>query len=167
MGVFWGEDARENYADSLEELQSLAATAGLEIVEIFTQFLKNPNITTYIGKGKVNEISNHAKAKKVHTLVFNDNLSPAQSRNISDMTRCNVVDRTELILDIFAKHARTRQAKLQVELAQLEYSFTKLKNLWKHLSRIEGGIGFRGPGEKQIELIAEKSEKKSLFSNRN
>ena len=160
VGVFWGEDARENYSDSLEELQSLARTAGLEIVEIFTQFLKNPNISTYIGKGKVNEISNLAKAKKIHTLVFNDNLSPAQSRHISDMTRCNVVDRTELILDIFAKHARTRQAKLQVELAQLEYSFTKLKNLWKHLSRIEGGIGFRGPGEKQIELDRREIRKK-------
>lgn len=89
---------------------------------------------------------------QVHTLIFNENLSPSQARNLANQTRCNVVDRTELILDIFARHARTKQAKLQVELAQLEYAYSRLKNQWKHLSRIQGGIGFRGPGEKQIEV---------------
>lgn len=152
IGVFCGEDSRENYSDSIEELKSLAETAELEIEKVFVQFLAKPNSSTYLGKGKIREIANQAKSKKIKTLVFNDNLSPAQSRNISNLTRCNVVDRTELILDIFAKHAKTKQAKLQVELAQLEYSYTKLKNLWRHLSRIEGGIGFRGPGEKQIEI---------------
>ena len=129
----------------------LAETANLEIVQIVVQNLEKPNISTYIGKGKLKEISYLSKKLKTNTLIFNDNLLPAQARNISDLTRCNIVDRTELILDIFAKHARTRQAKLQVELAQLEYSYTKLKRLWKHLSRIQGGIGFRGPGETQIE----------------
>ena len=160
IGVFCGENSRENFTDSMEELKSLAKTAELEIADSFTQFLYKPNASTYLGKGKVREIANQAKSKRVRTLVFNDNLSPAQSRNISNLTRCNVVDRTELILDIFAKHAKTRQAKLQVELAQLEYSYTKLKNLWKHLSRIEGGIGFRGPGEKQIEIDRREIRKK-------
>ena len=141
----------EDYNDSMEELKLLAETADLEIIQIIIQNLKKPNISTFIGKGKLHEISNLSKKLKTGTLVFNDNLTPAQSRNISDLTRCNVVDRTELILDIFARHARTKQAKLQVELAQLEYSYTKLKRLWKHLSRIQGGIGFRGPGETQIE----------------
>jgi len=141
----------EDYHDSMEELKLLAETADLEIIQIIIQNLKKPNISTFIGKGKLHEISNLSKKLKTNILVFNDNLTPAQSRNISNLTRCNVVDRTELILDIFAKHARTKQAKLQVELAQLEYSYTKLKRLWKHLSRIQGGIGFRGPGETQIE----------------
>ena len=141
----------EDYHDSMEELKLLAETADLEIIQIIIQNLTKPNISTFIGKGKLQEISHLSKKLKTNTLVFNDNLTPAQARNISNLTRCNVVDRTELILDIFAKHARTKQAKLQVELAQLEYSYTKLKRLWKHLSRIQGGIGFRGPGETQIE----------------
>lgn len=98
------------------------------------------------------EITAAAKGMQVTTLLFNENLSPSQARNLANQTRCNIVDRTELILDIFANHARTRQAKLQVELAQLEYAYSRLKNQWKHLSRIQGGIGFRGPGEKQIEV---------------
>ncbi len=108
------------------------------------------------------EITRSAKEKQVDTLIFNEELTPSQARNISNITFCNVVDRTELILDIFASHARTKQAKLQVELAQLEYSFSRLKNRWKHLSRIQGGIGFRGPGEKQIEV--DRREIKSRIS---
>ncbi|MBN2460587.1 MAG: GTPase HflX, partial [Candidatus Cloacimonetes bacterium] len=101
-----------------------------------------------------------AQKAGVNTLVFNNELSPSQSRNISDLTHCNVVDRTELILAIFARHARTNQAKLQVELAQLEYNYTRLKHMWRHLSRIEGGIGFRGPGEKQLEVDRREIRKK-------
>jgi GTP-binding protein HflX len=152
IGVLWGEEEKEHFAETLAELAHLAETAETEVVEVFTQTLKRPNTSTYVGKGKLRAISNRAKALGVKTLIFNNNLSPSQSRNISNSSRCNVVDRTELILDIFAKHARTRQAKLQVELAQLEYAYTKLKRKWKHLSRIEGGIGFRGPGETQIEI---------------
>jgi GTP-binding protein HflX len=152
VGVFWGKTSREHYDESMEELNHLAKTADVEVVDSFVQSLKKPDTGTYIGKGKLQEIKSIAQNSKVNTLIFNNNLSPSQSRNISDITGCNVVDRTELILDIFAKHARTRQAKLQVEVAQLEYAYTKLKRMWKHLSRIQGGIGFRGPGETQIEV---------------
>ena len=152
VGVFWGKISREHYNESLEELYRLAKTAEVEVVDSFVQSLKKPDTATYIGKGKLQEIKNTAENMKIRTLIFNNNLSPSQSRNISHITGCNVVDRTELILDIFAKHARTRQSKLQVELAQLEYAYTKLKRMWKHLSRIQGGIGFRGPGETQIEV---------------
>jgi GTP-binding protein HflX len=152
VGVFWGKTSREHYDESVEELYHLAKTAEVEVVDSFVQSLKKPDTATYIGKGKLQEIKSIAQNSKVNTLIFNNNLSPSQSRNISNITGCNVVDRTELILDIFAKHARTRQAKLQVEVAQLEYAYTKLKRMWKHLSRIQGGIGFRGPGETQIEV---------------
>lgn len=117
----------------------------------YFQQLEKPVAATFLGKGKIDEIARNAREQQVSTLIFNDDLTPSQARNIANLTHCNVVDRTELILDIFAKHARTHQAKLQVELAQLEYAYSRLKNKWKHLSRIQGGIGFRGPGEKQIE----------------
>ena len=116
------------------------------------QQLEKPCSSTFLGSGKIKEIARSARERQVTTLMFNENLTPSQARNIANATRCNVVDRTELILDIFATHARTRQSKLQVELAQLEYAYSRLKNQWKHLSRIQGGIGFRGPGEKQIEV---------------
>jgi GTPase len=161
IGVFWGDENKDHFTESFEELQLLAKTANVEVIETFSQQLKKPNTATYIGKGKLKEIAAKAKSQKVRTLIFNNNLSPSQSRNISDTSRCNVVDRTELILDIFANHAQTKQAKLQVELAQLEYALTKLKRLWKHLSRIQGGIGFRGPGETQIEVDRREIRKKS------
>jgi len=152
IGVHTDSETREHFDETMEELSQLATTSGVVVVDSLVQHLKKPHVATYVGKGKLGEIANVAKNRHAHTLIFNNNLSPTQSREISDSTHCNVVDRTELILDIFAQHARTKQAKLQVEMAQLEYSFTKLKNLWKHLSRIQGGIGFRGPGEKQIEV---------------
>lgn len=163
IGVFWGDQNKEHFQETMDELQHLADTAEVQVVKIFTQSLKRPNTTTYVGLGKLKEIASQAKSQQVSTLIFNSNLSPSQSRNISDLSGCNVVDRTEIILDIFAKHARTRQAKLQVELAQLEYAFTKLKRKWKHLSRIQGGIGFRGPGETQIESDRREIRKKSLI----
>lgn len=163
VGVYYGKNSREYYDETIEELHQLAKTAGVFVDNIFIQLLKKPNTATYIGKGKIKEIASKAKSHGVNTLIFNNNLSPSQSRNISDLTHCNVVDRTELILDIFALHARTKQAKIQVELAQLEYSYTKLKNLWKHLSRIKGGIGFRGPGETQIEVDRREIRKKIAF----
>ncbi|MDP8204597.1 MAG: GTPase HflX, partial [Candidatus Tenebribacter mawsonii] len=128
-----------------------------------SQAANRPNTSTYIGKGKLQEIKNAASSSHVHTLIFNNNLSPSQSLNISDVSGCNVVDRTEIILYIFARHARTKQSKLQVELAQLEYAYTKLKRKWKHLSRIQGGIGFRGPGETQIEVDRREIRKKTTI----
>ncbi len=163
IGVYWGEESKEHYSESMEELRLLADTANAEVVRSYIQSLQKPNTATYIGKGKLSEIKNEAQKNNVNTLIFNNNLSPSQSRNISDFTGCNVVDRTELILDIFALHAKTRQAKLQVELAQLEYAYTKLKRKWKHLSRIQGGIGFRGPGETQIEVDRREIRKKTII----
>lgn len=163
IGVIWGNEDRDHFDETMEELKHLAETAEVDVIEFFSQTLQKPNTGTYIGKGKLREIANKAKSQNVKTLIFNNNLSPSQSRNISDGSRCNVVDRTELILDIFAKHAKSKQAKLQVELAQLEYSYTKLKRMWKHLSRIQGGIGFRGPGETQIEVDRREIRKKTQF----
>jgi GTPase len=160
VGVFTGETSREYYDETVHELQELADTAGVEVVKVYVQSLPRPNTATYVGSGKIKEISDFALSHKTTTLIFNNNLSPSQSRNISDLTLCNVVDRTELIMDIFATHARTRQSRIQVELAQLEYSYTKLKRMWKHLSRIQGGIGFRGPGETQIETDRREIRKK-------
>jgi GTP-binding protein HflX len=161
IGIHWGRQTKANFTESMQELELLADTAGLEVVDSFSQNLPNPDSATYVGKGKLQEISNLCENKKIDVLVFNNDLSPSQSRNISDKCRCNVIDRTELILDIFAKHASTKQARLQVELAQLEYAYTKLKRLWKHLSRIKGGIGFRGPGETQIEVDRRQIRKKT------
>jgi len=160
VGVFSGEIDREYYDETMAELHRLTDAASVKVAKIFIQPLKRPNTATYIGKGKLEEIGKFAKTNEIKTIIFNNNLSPSQSRNVSVATRCNVVDRTELILDIFARHARTRQAKIQVELAQLEYSYTKLKGMWKHLSRIQGGIGFRGPGETQIETDRREIRKK-------
>ncbi len=161
IGMIWGDESTEHFNESMEELRQLAETAGCEVADTFSQASKRPNTATYVGKGKLQEIKNAASNSHVHTLIFNNNLSPSQSRNISDVSGCNVVDRTEIILDIFANHARTKQSKLQVELAQLEYAYTKLKRKWKHLSRIQGGIGFRGPGETQIEVDRREIRKKT------
>lgn len=161
VGVVWGDESSEHFNESMKELHQLADTAGCDVVNTFSQTLKRPDTATYVGKGKLQEIKQTASSTHVHTLIFNNNLSPSQSRNISDVSGCNVVDRTEIILDIFASHARTKQAKLQVELAQLEYAYTKLKRKWKHLSRIQGGIGFRGPGETQIEVDRREIRKKT------
>ena len=163
VGVHSENTTRDFFQESMEELRRLAETAGAEIIATFIQNLEKPFTSTYIGSGKIDEISRAAQKNSVNTLVFNNNLSPSQSRNISDLSGCNVVDRTEIILAIFARHARTKQAKLQVELAQLEYSYTRLKHMWKHLSRIEGGIGFRGPGEKQLEVDRREIRKKISF----
>jgi GTP-binding protein HflX len=136
----------------MQELENLSKTAGVEVVAKVVQTFEKQNPTFYIGKGKLEEIRKICRHKQVRTLIFNDNLSQSQVKNIASFTHCKVIDRTQLILDIFANHAHTNRAKLQVELAQLEYSYSRLKHLWGHLSRIEGGIGTRGPGEKQIEI---------------
>jgi GTP-binding protein HflX len=137
--------------DSLEELGELAATAGAEVAGNGTQRLEAPLAGTFIGKGKADEFAQHCRRQDIDTVIFDDELSPAQSRNLEKVFECKVLDRTALILDIFAQRARTREGKLQVELAQLQHLLPRLTRFWGHLSRQKGGIGMRGDGETQLE----------------
>ena len=137
--------------DPLDEIRGLARSAGLIVVGSMLQ--KRPDIVpaTYIGSGKVEELSELVQAHEADLVVFDNDLGPAQTRNLEKQLGVKVIDRTEVILDIFATRARTHEAHLQVELAQLEYAMPRLKRMWTHLSRYKGGIGVRGPGEKQLE----------------
>ena len=137
--------------DSLAELEELAATAGGDVVGNGTQKLDNPVAGTFIGSGKADEFAAQCRRENVDTVIFDDELSPAQSRNLETVFECKVLDRTALILDIFAQRARTREGKLQVELAQLQHLLPRLTRFWGHLSRQKGGIGMRGDGETQLE----------------
>jgi GTP-binding protein HflX len=116
-----------------------------------TQQLDRPNPATYLGKGKVDELRERIAAEDVTLVLFDDELSPTQGKNIEDATGCRVMDRAEVILDIFATRARSREARMQVELAQLEYMLPRLTRMWSHLEKMRGGIGLRGPGETQLE----------------
>ncbi|MHC4601010.1 MAG: GTPase HflX, partial [Planctomycetota bacterium] len=137
--------------DPLGEIRRLATDAGAVVVGECMQRRDRPEPSTYFGKGKSEEIAARAAEADADLVIADNDLSPAQVRNLEKIFSLKVIDRTELILDIFASRARTLQASLQVELAQLEYTLPRLKRMWTHLSRIEGGIGMRGPGEKQIE----------------
>ncbi len=137
--------------DSLDELAQLAETAGAAVVGRVTQVLPKPNPATYIGSGKVAAIKTMVAEHRIRTVIFDDDLSPNQIRNLERTLDCKLIDRSQLILDIFARRARTAVAKTQVELAQLDYLRTRLTRHWTHLSRQQGGIGTRGPGETQIE----------------
>jgi len=138
--------------DSLDELAELAVTAGAEVVGEGTQKLKAPAAGTFIGSGKADEFARHCRRQDVDTVIFDDELSPAQSRNLEKAFECKVLDRTALILDIFAQRARTSEGKLQIELAQLQHLLPRLTRYWSHLSRQKGGIGMRGgEGESQLE----------------
>ena len=143
---------RNSSEEPLEELRRLAETAGANIVHTVVQNRVSIDPVYYIGKGKAVELSRLAKEMDVDVLICDDDLAPAQVKNLEKVIDEKVIDRSELILDIFATRAKTFQAKLQVELAQLEYTKPRLKRMWTHLSRIEGGIGTRGPGEKQLEV---------------
>lgn len=138
-------------SNPLEELYGLAVTAGAEVVGTVVQKRQQPDPSTYIGKGKVEELARLVTEKKADLVIFDNDLSPAQGRNLERAVKARVIDRTELILDIFATRARTHEARLQVELAQLEYALPRLRRMWTHLGRIKGGIGMRGPGEQQLE----------------
>jgi GTP-binding protein HflX len=138
--------------EHLEELAQLASTAGAEVVGRGVQGRSRIDPTTYIGEGKVAELKETCEQWAVNLVVFDDDLSPAQGKNLEKVLGVRVIDRSELILDIFARHAKTQQAKIQVELAQLEYSLPRLKRFWEHLERQAGGIGARGPGETQLEV---------------
>ena len=135
----------------LEELRRLTETAGAQVLDRVVQKRSNPHPATFVGKGKAGEVGETAAALGADVIIFDHDLSPAQVRNLEKITERKIIDRSELILDIFATRAQTKQARVQVELAQLEYLRPRLRRMWTHLSRIEGGIGVRGPGETQIE----------------
>src|SRR5262245_4737891 len=151
---------QEIHGDPLEELEGLATTAASRIGSQLTQRREAPDSTTYLGKGKVEELKRMAAAADADVILFDNDLSPAQTRNLEEATGVKVLDRSELILDIFASRAQTFQARLAVELAQLQYSLPRLKQMWTHLSRLKMGIGMRGPGEKQLEVDRRLVEKR-------
>ena len=138
--------------DSMEELRELANSAGAEVVDTVTQKLAKPTGPYYIGRGKAELIKESIEDQQVTSVIFDDELSPAQGRNLENLLARKVLDRTQLILDIFAQRARSREGRLQIELAQLQYLLPRLTRMWHHLSRQTGGIGTRGPGETQLEV---------------
>lgn len=146
-----GSGARERTAEHLEELERLVDTAGGVVVGELVQQIDRPNPATYLGPGKIDELRACVEETGATLVVFDDELSPSQGKNVETLTGKRVVDRAELILDIFATRARSREARMQVELAQLEYMLPRLKRMWAHLERTAGGIGTRGPGETQLE----------------
>jgi GTP-binding protein HflX len=135
----------------LDELAFLAETAGAKTIKLFTQKLQHPDSKTFIGKGKLEEIKNYISGKDIRVAIFDDELSGSQINNIEKILEVKTIDRSDLILDIFASRAKTAQAKLQVELAQYQYLLPRLRGMWSHLERLGGGIGTRGPGETEIE----------------
>jgi len=151
IGVITNDQGYEKSMDYLDELAFLTLTAGGSVKKIFTQKLNHPNPKTFIGEGKINDIREYIKDNEVKTVIFDDELSATQERNISKIFNCKILDRTNLILDIFAQRAKTSYAKTQVELAQCQYLLPRLKGMWTHLERQKGGIGMRGPGETEIE----------------
>ena len=151
IGIITHEQGLEKSMDYLDELAFLTITAGGTVTKTFTQKLNNPNPKTFIGEGKINEIREYIKENNIQTVIFDDELSATQERNISKIFNCKILDRTNLILDIFAQRAKTSYAKTQVELAQCQYLLPRLKGMWTHLERQKGGIGMRGPGETEIE----------------
>ena len=151
VGLISSSQDEKQANEYLDELEFLADTAGAIILKKFTQKLDVPNTATFVGSGKLNEIGEYVKMMEADTVIFDDELSPTQLRNIERILECKVLDRTNLILDIFAKRAQTAHAKTQVELAQYQYLLPRLTRMWTHLERQQGGIGMRGPGETQIE----------------
>ncbi|MGO3108924.1 MAG: GTPase HflX [Sphingobacterium sp.] len=151
VSVITPENTETKAKEYLEELKFLVETAGGVTKGVFTQKLAYPDRTTFIGSGKLEEIKQHVIAEDIDIVVFDDELSPSQLRNVENELQVKILDRSNLILDIFAKHAKTAQAKTQVELAQLQYLLPRLTRMWTHLERQRGGIGMRGPGESQIE----------------
>jgi len=151
VGLITRETDKEKANEYLDELSFLVDTAGGIPVNRFIQALDTPNPKTFVGTGKLEEIKAYIKAAEIDLVVFDDELSPSQLRNVERKLECKVLDRTNLILDIFAKRAQTAHAKVQVELAQYQYLLPRLTGMWTHLERQKGGIGLRGPGETEIE----------------
>ncbi len=151
VGVIRDNQTAEQVEEYLDELAFLAETAGAATLKKFTQKLKHPDVRYFVGSGKLEEIKTYIEYANVNTVIIDDEISPAQQRNLETELKCKILDRTSLILDIFAMRAQTAQARTQVELAQMQYLLPRLKGLWTHLERQRGGIGMRGPGEKEIE----------------
>lgn len=151
VGLIYKEQTEPKVKEYLDELAFLAETAGTTCVKTFIQKLPYPDSKTFVGKGKLQEITEYVKAKGIGLVIFDDELTGSQIGNITDVTGVKTIDRSDLILDIFASRAKTAQAKVQVELAQYQYILPRLKGMWKHLERQGGGIGSRGPGETEIE----------------
>lgn len=151
VGLVYKEQTEPMVKEYLDELAFLAETAGAETIKTFIQKLPHPDSKTFVGKGKLEEIKTYVKAKGATVVIFDDELTGSQLGNIADALETRVIDRSDLILDIFASRAKTAQAKVQVELAQYQYILPRLRGMWKHLERQGGGIGSRGPGETEIE----------------
>ena len=151
IGVITKSQNEDQSKEYLDELEFLTYTAGGEVVKRFTQKMEMPNPKTFIGSGKMKNLQEFIKENEIGTAIFDDELSSAQERNISKILNCKVLDRTNLILDIFAQRAQTSYARTQVELAQCQYLLPRLRGMWTHLERQKGGIGMRGPGETEIE----------------
>ena len=152
VGIVNRQQTREQVDEYLAELEFLASTAGVLPVKKFVQNVDTPNRRTYVGTGKLEEIQQYIQENEIFLVIFDDELQPTQLRNIERELKVKVLDRTNLILDIFAQNARTAHAKAQVELAQYQYLLPRLAGMWTHLERQRGGIGMRGPGETQIEI---------------
>ncbi len=151
VGIITHQQSEEKLEEYLDELAFLTYTAGGEVMKRFTQKVDKPNPKTFVGSGKLEEIKTYVKEHHIDTVIFDDELSPAQQRNLSRELESKVLDRTNLILDIFAQRAQTSYARTQVELAQFQYLLPRLTGMWTHLERQRGGIGMRGPGETEIE----------------
>jgi len=151
VGVIQKDQTEEQVNEYLAELAFLAETAGAMTIKLFKQRLQHPDSRTFVGKGKLDEIKQYVAAKDIDMVIFDDELTGSQISNIEKEVKCRVIDRSDLILDIFASRARTASAKVQVELAQYQYILPRLKGMWTHLERQGAGIGSRGPGETEIE----------------
>jgi GTP-binding protein HflX len=151
VGIVTQNQSEEKLVEYLDELEFLTYTAGGEVIKRFWQKMDKPNPKTFLGTGKIEEIHHYVKSNEVSTIIFDDELTPSQQKNISKIIDCKILDRTNLILDIFAQRAETSYARTQVELAQCIYLLPRLSGLWTHLERQKGGIGMRGPGETEIE----------------
>ncbi|MBQ5827736.1 MAG: GTPase HflX, partial [Bacteroidales bacterium] len=151
VSVITPNNTEEQVTEYLDELQFLAETAGVVGEKRFVQRVDRPNSKTYIGSGKLEEIKAYIVENEIKLVIFDDELTPSQLRNLERELECRILDRTNLILDIFAQRAKTAYAKTQVELAQYQYLLPRLTRMWTHLERQRGGIGMRGPGESQIE----------------
>ena len=151
VGIVHKDETEQQLQEYLDELAFLAETAGAIAVKRFTQKLAHPDSKTFIGKGKLEEVKKYTEGKDIRVIIFDDELSGAQINNIEKVLEIKTIDRSDLILDIFAHRAKTAQARAQVELAQYQYILPRLRGMWKHLERLGGGIGPRGPGETEIE----------------
>jgi len=151
VGLVSKEQTETQVQEYMDELAFLAETAGAVTVKRFTQKMQHPDSRTFVGKGKLEEIAKYVKEKEIRVVIFDDELTGAQINNIEKEIGAKTIDRSDLILDIFARRAKTAQAKAQVELAQYQYILPRLRGMWKHLERLGGGIGTRGPGESEIE----------------